>query len=697
MAKRITIALLCLMLLVAALMGISTRHINDDLYLGFCSGRSTMSGLLGKPDTWSFNTNDEIYVECSWFSYLLYYLAYLKLGYLGPVLIKIVLLLACFPILYFRCAAFGIPLLPILASLVLATLSLGPFLLIRGDNFALLYLVLLGAFLTGKPEWGRWRQIGAFATFVLWSNGHGSFGYGFLLIQTRFVLELIAKYWQRFPFIPKILQDRGISGPHLALGSEDKPRQIDAMGWLLTSIASVLALAWLNPYGLMILRPVRRTMSETFVTNTSLDWLSVPASIYRDGLESISLAFLVFLLIVAAALVIAIIGDGLSSLKRMMARGGIALMMELVMAGSLTLLALKHYRLILLASFALVPLASLALYCMMESLKKGVAKLQIRMDLIWHYGAVLSTVALALLLFHFYNGFVIRYVAGNPFREDRPLVERLMTFPGYKMEVADFMKKNHLSGRVFAGWSISIILLFHNPDVQVFMDCRDSAMYDDDVMAVFLEVLYGSGSDHGRKASRILEQFGVRFVLLDAHGSDWNLAVQLMKSKNWLPVYKDEESVLLATRDSDVAEAFYRTGNLEHLEYYRPEARMMCEALASIYNKGHIPEKLASELKTIVSHQPAPLLYSLIASAPSSEIRCDDQETKDYLEKELSRLLQTNFSYAGGARVLESRIMILRWLNMNRRKCEPETYDQRYARMIQEQKSTLTELSKKYY
>ncbi len=72
------------------------------------------------------------------------------------------------------------------------------------------------------------------------------------------------------------------------------------------------------------------------------------------------------------------------------------------------------------------------------------------------------------------------------------------------MEVADFMKKNHLSGRVFAGWSISIFLLFHNPDVQVFMDCRDSAMYDDDVMAVFLEVLYGSGSDHCRKASRIL-------------------------------------------------------------------------------------------------------------------------------------------------------------------------------------------------
>ncbi len=170
-----------------------------------------------------------------------------------------------------------------------------------------------------------------------------------------------------------------------------------------------------------------------------------------------------------------------------------------------------------------------------------------------------------------------------------------------------------------------------------------------------------------------------------------------MKSKNWVPVYKDEESVLLATRDSDVAEAFHKTENLEHLEYYCPEARTTCEALASVYNKGRIPEKSASELKAIVSHQPAPLLYSLIASAPSSEIKCDDQETKAYPEKELSRLLQTNFSYAGGARVLESRIMILRLLNMNRQKCEPETYDQRYARMMQEQKSTLTELSKKYY
>ncbi|MBI5248589.1 MAG: hypothetical protein HY912_03770 [Desulfomonile tiedjei] len=701
--KRLTLVLLCLALLVAALMGIGTRHINDDLYLGFCSGRDTLNGLLGKPDTWSFNTNDEIYVECSWFSYLLYYLAYLKLGHLGPVLIKTVLLSVCLAVLYFRCICLGVPSLPVLVTLILATLSLGPFLLIRGDNFALLYLVLLGTFLTGKTEWGRWRQIGAFIVFVFWINGHGSFSYGFLLIQTRLALEVIAKFWARGLVIARAegkTQDGSIFfNPVSDSSGPAKSGQIDVTGWFLTAVAAGLALLWFNPYGLMVLRPVRRTMSETFVTNTSLDWLSIPASIYRDGLETASIAFLVFLLCVLVALIIVFMCDGLTCLlRKLISRGAVPIIMELVMAGTLTVLAFRHQRLILLAAFAVVPLSALLMSFAIESAEARFARfLSFVKGRVWNLAALLSGIALVLLSLHFYTALAIRYLPGNPFREDRPIIERLMSFPGYKMEAAEFMKTNSLSGRAFSGWSISIFLLFHHPGVQLFMDCRDSAMYDDDIMKLFLKVLYDSGPNHGQEASAILEQFGIPFVLLDARGSDWNLAVQLMKSKNWLPVYKDEEAVLLVRSDSSVAETFHRTGNLDYFKYDRPETRIMSEALAWLYGKGRIPERLALDMKTIVLHKPEPLLYTLIASAPSIAIRCEDLETKSYLESELSRLSKTNHRIAGGARILESQIVLLRLLSMNRQKCEPRDNDQRFARMMHEQKLNLSELQRKYY
>ena len=152
-----------------------------------------MAGLLAKPDQWSFTMPGKIWVDQSWLTHLIYYLSYLELHDLGPVLLKALLLALCLVVLYFRCRSLGAGLESTLAAIVLGTLALAPFLEIRAENFGLLYFLAFAASLCAPDTWGRWRQAACLAVMALWCNSHGSFMLGFALLGLRVLVELLSK------------------------------------------------------------------------------------------------------------------------------------------------------------------------------------------------------------------------------------------------------------------------------------------------------------------------------------------------------------------------------------------------------------------------------------------------------------------------------------------------------------------------
>lgn len=86
---------LALCLALAATIGILTIYVNEDLYLSFAAGRDIDNGLLATPDHWSFTAPGRIWINQAWLSHFVFFKAFEKLGPLGPVLTKVILLVGC--------------------------------------------------------------------------------------------------------------------------------------------------------------------------------------------------------------------------------------------------------------------------------------------------------------------------------------------------------------------------------------------------------------------------------------------------------------------------------------------------------------------------------------------------------------------------------------------------------------------------
>jgi hypothetical protein len=321
-------------------------------------------------------------------------------GYEGvDVLANVAILWICLIVLYLRCTALEIPPLPILVAMLFATLCSGRCLLIGGGNLALLCFIGLVAFITAKPEWGRWKHLGALAIFILWANGHSSFIYGFLLIQTRFALELIAKLWERGLVIARAeassFWEYDIPAGNSGLPLSARSAEYDVSGWFITTIAAGLALL----YRVIVIKPLPRSLSGDLTAILS-HW-HLHLSVYNIGLADNSLWFIVFLVIVLVSLIATVTLDGLNPLlRKFISRGIIVIAMEWVVSLTSVLMAFRNRNLTVLAAFALVPLGALLIHCALESLEDYfTANSGSTADRVWSVAAFLSGIALIALLF----------------------------------------------------------------------------------------------------------------------------------------------------------------------------------------------------------------------------------------------------------------------------------------------------------
>ncbi len=683
--------LLFLGLAVSFLIAWGMPHVNEDLFVALRNGSAAWHGKLTAPDDTSFTRAGQIFVNKAWLSNIVLYLSYQSARALGPVLMKGLLFAGCLVLLFFRCSALGITRGISLVALTAGSLALAPFLGLRAENFGMFCMVLLGSMINGPASWGRWRQVGAIAAIVLWANCHATFVLGFAFLGMRVLLDLLYRI-NVFPsFEPSadLSQNHpnGKCGASLAKSRSacDRPYasyEPDFWGWLLAFILAVIVTAFANPYGPSYIEiPFSRFTQWQNVIQWGdyLPLLHLP-SIFQDRLFKpfcvlpfLALLMLMITLFLFLAATLGLKGALHSHRSR---EERIDPFMESAMALMMLPLVFKWQRLIIFAAPAMMPLLAILMRASLSVLRERIAGRSSPDDARKERRAraIGAWVWLAVLVGIFYTSVVRLYLPGNPTSPtlaERPLIGRLMSSHLIADPAVEFMRRNDIKGRVFATFQLADYLLFRLKGIKVFFDLRAHAAYDFRIFDEYFSIIETGPGEIGR-TSAILKKWNVDVLVLDTlvERRSYNLAAELMKTRQWGCIYKDEWIFILAPTDSERFGPMIRNTNLSPLWYGDPETRIVAEALLAVFQGGSLSPALIEGLKSVVRRRPDPELYSLIVEALNGQDRCLAKPAKTFLESEMNRLAATDYMVAGGVTyTLASLSRIARMLAANEAFC----------------------------
>lgn len=662
-------------LAVSGLIALSMPFTNEDLFLALCAGRDVFAGRLAAPDQWSFSVPGTMWTDQSWLSHLIYYISYLWMEDLGPVILKAALLAMTAGLLYFRCRRLDISLGISLLAVSLGILSVAPFLKIRAENFGMFYFVLTGTILILPPTWGKWRYLGVLAALAVWSNSHGSFMLGFLLIGLRLFVSLLYRFEAKF----------GASEKAGTLRLRGK----DSAAWAVTLGVSILVMAFANPYGPENLSMVFRQLSATSVTDVWIDWqplLHGPSLLDRGFFKAFSTRpFVMTLVLTLAALLstIAMMKNRRLSLASLTESRSDPLM-EALIPLMIAPLVFKFQRMILFAAPALVPILGLIMQGWLSAAKARFP----RIGESFISGKAASVKAIAALCGLALLGAVLfkslaRYSEVNPMNgtlESRGFASRLLSHNLSRVDAVRFLKKNGIHGRVFTNLFLSDYLLFGVPEIKLFFDLRAQSFYPDSVVKAYLSV-FNPHQDDLERLPETVERTGTELVILDTADRPYyfTLAAILMESGKWVCIYKDQYLVILAKADPLLFHFTEDPDRLDSLWYGRPETRVVSQAFFAQFKKGSIEPPLLKELEHSLRKRPDPEAYELLAAAMQGNSRCLNKETKEFLDSEAAGLASVGPSVPGGVLThCQSALKLLRFLEANEATCGSPKGVERY-------------------
>jgi len=716
---KTSLILLCVTLAISVLVAMGMPFDNEDLLLALCAGRDTWNGLLGSPDRWSFVTEGRVWVDQSWLSHLIFYLSYVLMGALGPILVKGCLLAGSLVILYHQCRGLGASKELSILAMTCGVLGLAPFLNIRAHDFAMLYFLGLSSALTAPESWGRWRQLMAILIMAIWSNSHGSFMLGFAILGLRFLLDLarslnvIARWTvSNGEAVQKDLEEAGKADEPdevaNAAKARTRPREgPDPYGWLAALGATVGIMAFANPYGPENLAmPFRQFFGEER-TFAWADWLPLIwwPFLWERGLSRplsvvpyITLVTLTGLLCVAVLFKYGFRGTiSLFTHRRSKADLGAQIMICLV----ILVLTLKFQRLIVFAAPSIVPLLGMFMQAHAESFEsrhRNLARPAASRSTHLRY-CVLSVVWVLCCSLILYRYVVIPRLPWNPLKPPgyRPLVADLMSYNWLCEGVAEFMKQNKISGRIVSNLDLSDYLLFHRPGIQFFADLRAHSMYKAKTFEAFF-LLLNFGHEKPEESLAMLDRFKVSYLVLNTFVDRCSRLISaLINTRKWACVYRDRWVFVLARTDSERFGGMIAAGDLSELWYNSPETRIWTQAGLSLAVKGSWSDELRSEVKATLRNSPDPDIYDLIAAAGKGPNNCLTEETATFLEAELRRLAACDFRVAGGARsILASMYTIIDALSADDALCRSDARSAAYTRLRGRLITIMTDVRTRY-
>jgi hypothetical protein len=328
---------------------------------------------------------------------------------------------------------------------------------------------------------------------VLWANSHGGFAVGFLIWGVYCTAEFVNWVFPRmFNFIKKggDQQLTASTGQRLVL-------------LLLVGLFMVIAVS-LNPSGPVMLLYPFKTVGITALKNYIQEWQS-------PDFHSISVQPFVWLLIITFVVVGA-------------SRRRIALTDFLLFAG-FAYMALMAGRNI--AIFALVAPMVLTRHAdtLLAAIGRSLGLRAYSAGPVRRVQTILNSILLGVLIIAVLLkvSLVFPESANNKVFQD--------TLP---VEAVNFIKSNHLQGRLFSSYNWGGYLLWTLPEYRVFIDGRTD-LYNDEVINQWLQVVRAEDG-----WQNVLEKWNVHLILLEPTMK----VVELLPGNGWRMVYSDREAVI---------------------------------------------------------------------------------------------------------------------------------------------------------
>jgi len=664
---QVTTVVLGIGLVVSCLSVLGLPFPNEDLFVAFCSGRDAVRGLLGEPNRWSYAIPTSVWVDQSWLAHLLFYVSYVEIGAVGPIVIKGGLVAAVLVSTFIQCVALGAGRKASIVALTLAALAMAPFANIRAHLFGMLSLVILAQLLTLSSHRNRLAQIGSVVIIALWSNVHGSFMLGFFLLVLRAFVEVMiaGRFWwtRRRAAGPGRFGDAG-GFPGASVSGVDGAVAVSPaapIGWLAAVATVAAAMAFFNPYGPEnLMMPFR----QFFGTDRTVPWKDWLALLHQGAITDgrafrarSAVPVLVFLgwisILLTAFLVLLGAEEAWQRLKRKIGAPNSA--MEILLPLTMVPLMFKFGRLVIFAVPLLVPAAAVLMTAVAQAISVRYPSVgrYVRSSMGARLALVLALLWVTCTGFLFYRNVVVPLLPDNPLtrlRSDAGISSQLLSYNLVARDVAEFMNRNHLSGRVFSNLYLANYLLLEVPETQVFVDLRAHSAYPAKAIETYSAIM-GSHADDLSQTVATLESLRVEHVVLDTCDDECRgLLNGLLSSGKWGCIYQERNGCIfvLARAESSTFRSLLDGSHENTLWYETPEDRAIAESVALLFARGSLPLSMRKRLESIVQSRPDPGIYVLIAGGSERPLPCLDEGLRNFFLSEFHRLSKVSYLVAGG-------------------------------------------------
>jgi hypothetical protein len=698
---RITLLLITV---ISAVIALGIPKMNQDLYMAFCSGRDILKGSLDGPNDWSFMAHGQVWVDQAWLPHVIFYLSYLGMGTLGPVLIHALLLLTTLSLTYGQCRRADVSIEWSLIAVTLAALSLAPFVTIRGEAFGLVCFALLFSTVSARPSHAKVSQGAAVAILVLWSNSHASFILGFFLVLLRSLCDLVSHValLQRAkrsevtektevpgPVDRALTWIGALPPPELNESQRSAPRPL---GWLITLLVSIVLAAYLNPYGPENLWIPFKQFADSSVSVANVRWAQwgslagfLGSPVKRFMSHGSAWPFLVLLSMFFCSLIAVFFTrfrDAKALVKQSRPRSDI--LMIVITPLVLVPLVLILLRAVPFWSLSVAPVLGMFLDSLFRSSGDPAFARPTHASRPFSSVIVAGICALGLtgvsLLCHRYV--IVHYLTDNPMKSasaNRPFIDQVMNYGMDYADVAGFLERNKIGGKCYANEFLSNFLLFHVPGISLFLDLRAQSYFPPKVIETYAKIQI-AGTVAGGEGTELLDQYRVDIVVLDCTFVPFgDLAIELMKTRRWACSYNDKRCIVLVRPDSERFRANCESGNLQDLWFGNQQTRVLSEATLNYFMKGMIDAPILEQLRLEVERTPDDFTYTLIVYAMNGSSRCLNAPSREFLLEQAKKLTNIDAHFSPGLRNrVRALVKILSMLEFDEEACRRGTRSRDY-------------------
>ena len=541
------------MLVLLLLMGIAIVAVwikacpDGDIYVAIAGGRDILNGKLAQPDTWSFMTNNRIWVNQNWGADIIFYLIYSHLGQWGFLLFKLALFVLCSLFVVNTLAKRNVPFYISIPMFSLGLLSIYLYAFLRPNLIAMtIFIPLLFLLLYSSREKPAFLWFSA-VLVVIWANFHGSYILGIFMMALWAGINIIKP------------------------ADYENIKSLKKYRWnlALPVLISILSVGIINPFGIENI-----TFSFAIISST---WRKIEEwkPMWADNFSLVSSGCIVFLSVFFLFLLLRIISEYRNFInykngKKVIKKAPYNIfnsienveIFEVCVALGTIAMALFSKRFVPFAVLTSIYPVSIWLWRFISHLGDIVI-----MKMVPVLMGIVVLIASLSLLFSFYYP----YSVGNQFMDEGTFFERMQfTNSDFPVKLLEFMNTNNISGNAFCPWTWEGFVRLKCPQIKVYAGARAQQVYDEKTNENYLNLSSENPS------IELLKQDNVHMLILPSNdGSFTTLIKKVLDEGSWVAIYADTNDMLLVDSQYSGNHMFIEKALKSQLVYYDANSRTL--------------------------------------------------------------------------------------------------------------------------